>query len=58
MQPSLTVQRMKFGVLVDRPVDAHQQSLGIQIGEMFLEIQPRLAAYPVRTLIQYQGEKA
>jgi len=34
---------MQFGVLVDRPVDAHQQSRGLQIGEMFLEIQPRPA---------------
>ena len=37
-------QRMQLGVLVDRPVDAHQQAVGLEVGEVLLEIEPRPAA--------------
>jgi hypothetical protein len=35
---------VKFGVLVDRPVDADQQALGLERGEVFLEVERRPAA--------------
>src|SRR5256885_13744843 len=31
-------QRMKLGILVDRPVDADEQALRFEIGEMLLKI--------------------
>ena len=32
---------MQLGVLVDRTVDAHEQAVRLEIGEMLLEIEPR-----------------
>ena len=37
-------QRMQLGILVDRPLDAHQQAVGLEIGQVMLEIEPRAAA--------------
>jgi hypothetical protein len=34
---------MQFGVLVDRAVDADQETVGFEVGEMLLEIEPRPA---------------
>ena len=39
-------QRVQLGVLVDRPVDAHQKAVGLEIGQMLLEIEPRPAGRP------------
>jgi hypothetical protein len=36
-------QRVQLGVLVDRPLDAHQQALRLEIGQVVLEIESRAA---------------
>ena len=36
-------QRVQFGVLVDGPIDAHQQATRFEIGEMQLEVERRPA---------------
>jgi hypothetical protein len=33
-------QRRKLGVLVDRPVDAHEQPRRFEIGKMLLQVEP------------------
>ena len=40
-------QRVQFGILVDRAVDAHQEARGLQVGEVFLKIRRRAAGYGV-----------
>ena len=39
-------ERMQLGVLVDRPVDAHEQALRLEVGEVLLEIEPRPGGLP------------
>ena len=34
---------MQFGVFVDRTIDAGQETVGFEVGEMFLKIEPRPA---------------
>ncbi len=36
-------QRIELGVLVDRPVDAHQQPGGFEVGEVLLKVEPGAA---------------
>ncbi len=36
-------QRMQLGVLVDRMIDPHQEALGLEVGEVLLQVEPRLA---------------
>ena len=36
-------QRMQLGVLVDRMIDPRQQAARFEIGEVLLQIEPRLA---------------
>ena len=35
-------QRMQLGVLVDRMIDARQQAPGLEVGEVLLQVEPRL----------------
>src|SRR5439155_3814286 len=37
-------QRMELGVLVDRMVDPHQEALGLEVGDVRLQVEARLAA--------------
>ena len=48
-------QRMQLGVLVDGSIDAHQQTIGFQVGEVLLEIEPRPAATGQSKRMQARG---
>src|SRR5437899_11356858 len=35
---------MEFGILIDRMIDPHQQALGLEVGDVRLQVEPRLIA--------------
>ena len=48
-------QRMQFGVFVDRAIDAYQETVGFEVGEVLLEIEPRPADFGPQGGVQDRG---
>ncbi len=48
-------QRMQLGVLVDRPLDAHEQAIGFEPRQMLLEIERRPARFRLLAVLELRA---